>query len=350
MDQRLCRKLGLLVLLATAFGGCMAAPPLLSGGEDAAGADEQTVTRYYFLWGPFAFAPTDFGTVPEVQSYGGGPWWLPLDQCETSAKVAKLPHRAYVTQTHRKGRLDEIGLWYEGVMFRRFAFRYDEEGRPVARIDTEYEARREDEGPDEWAKRLRGRIPKVVRITELAYEWSPDGRTLTVRIASSRSAGPLGLRIHEVEIFYGRPDLQTWKLDSSGHVVEVQAGGDVRYAATYDEAGRVLTQHGPGQQRARHAYDSQGRILRSEVKRSWGSGMVFVHGYPDAPAPDLPDMEGPGLGETFVVTHDESGYVTSVVLGEGASFTDKPYRVRFVRDRQGRVKTMDMGFLRKIHF
>ncbi len=348
--MRYSKTVSVSVLLAVVLVGCAAAPPESAERQWEPHMGEKVVTKHYFLWGPFAFGPTDFGTVPKVQSHGGGPWWLPLDQCETSAKVAQVPHRAYVTQTWRKGRLEEIGLWYEGVMFRRFAFRYDAEGRPVARVDTEYEARREDEGPDEWAKRLRGRIPEVARITELAYERSPGGRTVTARTASSRSAGSLGLRIHDVEIFYGWPDVQTWSLDDDGHVVDVHSGGDLRYAATYDGAGRLLTEHHQGHERTQHTYDTKGRVVTTQVNRVSGSRMVFVHGYPDAPAPALPEAKGPGWDETYVVTHDESGHVTSVVLGEGASFPDKPYRVRFVRDREGRVTTVDMGLLGTIHF
>jgi YD repeat-containing protein len=330
------------VVLAAALVGALVAFHLLAGREAPGQTGEEAPTKYYLLSGPFRFTPTNFGTTGEVQSYGGGPWWLPLAECEITAEGAKL---YYVTEVHEGGRLKEVGLWFGGIVCRRFAFRYDADGRLAGRVDTQYEPRREGEDVLKWVARMKGKTPAVACTRELAYGWSADGRTVEVKLVRSEGEEPWVGLPEWPSIGYGQPGdvLETWTLDANGHVTEaLQVAYDMSvYSATYDTSGLLLTDDREGT-KTQHTYDAKGRLVKTTVQRRIRDTMVFVHGYPDAPPPALSGKEQRS-DQRFVVSHAASGHITEVkAAGEVSSLGS--FTVKIQRDDQGRIKSMRSTF------
>jgi len=329
------------LVLAGALGTALFARIAEAAKKEATQTADEAPTKYYFLMGPFRFTPTDLGATPQVESYGGGPWWLPLEQCEIKAEGLKRWTEGYVTLRYAEGRLQEVGLWYGGVVCRGFAFRYDDAGRLAARVDTEYEPRRQGEDVRDWVERMRGKKPEATCVREIAYVWSADALTVQVKMVS-RSEKPTWAGLPEwPTIFYGEPGmvLERWRLDKDGRLLRVLRDDVAIYSATYGGAGRLIAEEREDD-RLEHVYDRQGRVVKTTVKRGIGDTMVFVHAYPDAPAPDLPKVD-PEDDETFMVYHDQSGNITKVeVAGEVSPIGD--FTVQLQRDDQGRVKLIEM--------
>lgn len=326
----------LLACLALVAAGCAFTCP--TRGPTIQAAPD---TEYYFLMGPFGFQATDFGLAPEVQAYGGGPWWMPLEECRIKAEGLKGWPEAYVTARREGGRLAEVGLWYGGVICRRFDFRYDTSGRLAARVDTQYEARRKGEFVNDWVKRMAGTTPKVTCVREVGYSWSADGRMATVKILGVSESPDWGGLSEWPSIRYGTPGqiMETWQLDADGHIVGVFYDGDVAYSATYDDAGRLLRATGNDGD-IDNQYDAQGRLVETTVKTSSGYSTVFAHGYPDARPPKLPATGDAYEPHTYVLTHDGSGHIVRVKADEKSGDVLGRYTVHLKRDGEGRVRRL----------
>jgi len=300
-------------------------------------------TRYYLLMAVFRFWGTDFGTAPEVKAYGGGPWWVPLEECEVRAEGLKGWPAAYVTVRRENGRPAEMGLWYGGVICRRFAFRYDASGRLESRKDTQYEPRREGEDVRDWVKRMNGLTPDVVCVREVGYTWSPDGRTLTVQLlAAHGEQGWAGLPEWPA-IGYGRPGetLEKWQVDAEGRILAVWRSGSLVYSAAYDAVGR-LTHTTRGSETLSNQYDAQGRLVLTKVRTPIGTARVFAHEYPGSPA-RTPLPTDPGRGHCYVVGYEKSGRVATVEVTETSDMMGR-FTVEFKRDEQGRLRRLTTGF------
>ena len=328
--------LALLLLAAVTAPGCILwnkrPGPVIEGQPD---------TKYYFLMGPFAFAATEYGNIPQARAYGGGPWWMPLEQCEIKPEGLKGWPEEYVTVKYVQGRRGEVGLWYHGIPGRRYEFRYDRAGRLTGRVETEYEPRRKGESVDDWVARMKGKTPAVTRVSEIAYVWSPDGRKVSVKMVGSRGEEVESGFPDWPDVHYGEGGelLETWEVDDSGHVVTVfnhaWAEGGTIYSATYDKAGRLLRIDAKDE--VENSYDARGRIVKTVVERGIGDRMVFAHAYPGSPAPELPKETGFLVRGTFLVTHDKSGHITRVKVRRGEDAMDK-FTIKLTRDAQGRVR------------
>jgi len=95
-DRRIMfRQISALVaggLLLAAASVCAAQ----GGNRTTSAADKGQVTKFYFLMGPFGFAPTEFGFIPEARAFGGGPWWVPLSDCEIEPENHRNVCEAFV--------------------------------------------------------------------------------------------------------------------------------------------------------------------------------------------------------------------------------------------------------------
>ena len=310
-------------------------------GPDVKGEPD---TRYYFLTGQFSFEATDFGTVPAAEACGGGPWWLPLEECEIKPEGLRRWPSAYVTTKYAQGRLAEVGLWYGGVVCRRYAFGYDISGRLASRRDTVYEPRPEGEDVDEWATRMRGRTRNVTSVREVAYTWSEDARRVTVKMLTWRGATAWVGLPEWPTMHYAKPGevLETWELDDNGRIVAVLSGGAKRYSATYDKAGNLVRSSRGGHETVNY-YDDRGRIVKAVVRNQRiGDKMVVLHEYPDARAPKARRVSDHGPCETFIRVHDRSGHIATVRVGEtpGPSDPMLDFTLELKRDRKARVRWM----------
>lgn len=304
-------------------------------------------TRYFILLGPTRFQASHLAWEPEVTHHGGGPWWMPLSQCEVKAEGLKVWTGAYVTVATEGGRCAEIGLWYRGVICQRYVFHYDPAGRLESRVDTDYQWRRPNELVEDWVKRSAGADPAESLVREIGYTWSADGRTVDVTLRASRGKSGDGPPTSLPSLNYGWGEvgrkLETWRLDERGHIVAVRRE-DVQaevYSATYDNAGRLL-RYTQGSEKAENAFGPDGRILETQVQTSGGTRMVVAHAYPDAPSAKEPETDDPGLCQTYWVIHDRRGDVVKMKACEAADSFGH-ITCTFSRDRQGRLLIYKLG-------
>jgi len=329
--RRLSALMAGVLLLAAA-----PAPFAQGGNQTTSAVDKGEITKCYFLMGPFGFAPTDFGFIPEARAFGGGPWWVPLSDCEIELKGHKNVCQAFVIIKYSGQRPLDVALYYGKVICRRFVFQYDAKHRLIRRIDTEYEPRNKGEWVGKWIKRMAGKTPKVTCTREMSYTWSADGRSVSVDIVKNEETATWAGLPEWPSIFYGKhgTTVQKWTLNDAGRVVAVRdRGGDIIYAATYDSGGRIISRLDDNGKYS-FTYDPAGRIARTDVRRSIGDRLVFANVYPGSAAPKMPKAI-PNRLFTFKVMRNDFGRARNVEI-EGRE-PPGSISMTFVRNAQGRV-------------